>query len=192
MAACSRFIGKPLGRTFQNAVLAAEARAEGQVGGPEFMFALQVTLSSVSDPDIRRLIECLLATSPGDWAGSFVDAYLACASSLRKDLETERYALAETLREVVGNPFRPTQLPGWAVQGEPLRLAGGFYRRRQFSYLPVLADALEDRGLAEPRYAHVLEHLRERRQHTRGCWALDLILEKPCRETAPRGQRLAT
>jgi hypothetical protein len=39
--------------------------------------------------------------------------------------------------------------------------------------LPILADALEDAGCADPE---LLDHCRAGGKHVRGCWVLDLML----------------
>jgi hypothetical protein len=49
------------------------------------------------------------------------------------------------------------------------------YDSRDFSDMPVLADALEDAGCGD---ADILGHLRGPGPHTRGCWPLDRILGK--------------
>jgi hypothetical protein len=41
--------------------------------------------------------------------------------------------------------------------------------------MPILADALEDAGCANP---DLLDHCRTPGVHVRGCWVLDLILGK--------------
>lgn len=85
---------------------------------------------------------------------------------------------ADLLRDIVGNPFRPPRLdPAWLAWdgGTVARIAGEIYRHRQFADMPVLGDALEDAGCGEPV---VLEHCRHSREHTRGCWVLDLLLGK--------------
>jgi hypothetical protein len=80
------------------------------------------------------------------------------------------------LREVFGNPFRPSTLdPAW------LRWNGGWLRRAawsifhdsRFAELPVLADALEEAGCTDEA---LLRHCREPGEHVRGCWALGLLL----------------
>jgi hypothetical protein len=53
-------------------------------------------------------------------------------------------------------------------------LARDMYDRREFSAMPILADALQDAGCDNEE---VLNHCRDRRQiHVRGCWVLDLVL----------------
>jgi hypothetical protein len=54
-------------------------------------------------------------------------------------------------------------------------LARRTYDERDFAALPVLGDALEDAGCADPE---LLGHLRGPGPHVRGCWAVDLLLGK--------------
>jgi hypothetical protein len=82
------------------------------------------------------------------------------------------------LREIFHNPFRPASLsPGWGVwdAGAVRSIAQGVYEEGAFDQLPVLADALEEAGYADPR---ILDHLRGPASHVRGCWVLDLVLGK--------------
>jgi hypothetical protein len=88
--------------------------------------------------------------------------------------------LARTLREVVGNPFRPPRFdPGWRTSAV-VGLARGIHADRAWDRLPVLADALLDADCDEEQ---LLRHLRgtekgvrEPPQHVRGCWAVELVL----------------
>ncbi len=54
-------------------------------------------------------------------------------------------------------------------------MAQVIYHERDFSLLPVLADALEDAGCEN---ADVLNHCRQPGEHARGCWVVDLVLGK--------------
>ena len=55
-------------------------------------------------------------------------------------------------------------------------IADGIYRDRAYDRMPILADALEEAGCANPV---VLLHCRDVNQvHVRGCWVVDLILGK--------------
>jgi hypothetical protein len=80
------------------------------------------------------------------------------------------------LRECVGNPFRPvTFSPSWRTD-TAVSLARGMYESRDFSAMPILADALQDAGCENE---DVLSHCRDEKQvHVRGCWVVDLVLNK--------------
>ena len=49
------------------------------------------------------------------------------------------------------------------------------YDARDFTSLPVLADALEEAGCAS---SDILDHCRSAGPHVRGCWLVDLVLGK--------------
>jgi hypothetical protein len=55
------------------------------------------------------------------------------------------------------------------------RLAEAIYEEQAFDRLPILADALEDAGCSE---GQLLVHLRTPGVHVRGCWVIDLLLNK--------------
>jgi hypothetical protein len=87
----------------------------------------------------------------------------------------KRATQAALLRDIFGNPFRPVTLdPTWLTPTVKA-LAQAIYEERAFADLPVLADALEEAGCNSQE---ILSHLRGPGAHTRGCWALDLLLGK--------------
>ena len=49
------------------------------------------------------------------------------------------------------------------------------YESRDFSILPILADALQDAGC---EHADILDHCRGPGPHVHGCWVVDLLLGK--------------
>ncbi len=90
------------------------------------------------------------------------------------------------LHEVFGNPFTT----GRKRKGEPRRgwqldrkwrtdtvllLARAMYDSRNFGAMPILADALQDAGCDN---TEILNHCRVPGEHVRGCWVLDLVLER--------------
>jgi hypothetical protein len=64
--------------------------------------------------------------------------------------------------------------PGWQTSTVVV-LARGIYTELAFDRLPILGDALEDAGCNDE---DLLGHCRGPGPHIRGCWALDLLLEK--------------
>jgi hypothetical protein len=85
---------------------------------------------------------------------------------------------AEILRCIFGNLFR-TVVARAAVfrwsDATVRKIAQVIYRNGAFNRLPVLADALEKAGCTDPA---ILQHLRGPGPHVRGCWPLDLLLDK--------------
>jgi hypothetical protein len=103
--------------------------------------------------------------------------YTGCDS--RAIREREQAAQASALRDIVANPFGPPAVvtPGWLAwnEGTIRGIAQGIYDDRAFDRMPVLADALEDAGGDGEA---ILRHCRQEREHIRGCWVLDLWLQK--------------
>jgi hypothetical protein len=93
--------------------------------------------------------------------------------------EAEKHAQADLLRDVIG-PVR-TEEPArdglWLTWngGAVVKLAQAIYNDRAFDNLSILADALEDAGCTN---RHMLDHYRQSGEHARGCWVVDLLLEK--------------
>jgi hypothetical protein len=90
----------------------------------------------------------------------------------------EKKAQRQLLRDLVGNPFRPTQVqPAWRAWngGTLVRMARVVYDECRFSDLPILADALEEAGCADNA---ILAHCRCGGEHARGCWVIDQLLGK--------------
>jgi hypothetical protein len=95
--------------------------------------------------------------------------------------DTARNRQANLVRDIF-NPFRPVSiLPAWLTPAV-LNLAQAAYVNRLLpsglldrSQLAVLADALEEAGCDKQ---DILTHLRGPGPHVRGCWLLDLLLNK--------------
>lgn len=89
---------------------------------------------------------------------------------------TERTAQCRLLRDIFGNPFRPgTFNPAWRTS-DAMLLAQGIYEDLAFDRMPILADALQDAGCGSE---DILNHCRDTNAtHVRGCWVVDLVLDK--------------
>jgi hypothetical protein len=120
-------------------------------------------------------------------------AYLGRSALVRttESEETELAAQVALLRDIFGNPFRPvTFSPAWRT-GTAVSLARTMYDARDFSAMPILADALQDAGCDSDA---ILAHCRDTSAvlgeppagspkpppatHVRGCWVTDLVLGK--------------
>ncbi len=86
-----------------------------------------------------------------------------------------RTQLYRVLRDTFGNSLCPlTFSPSWRTD-TAVTLARQMYEARNFSAMPILADALQDAGCDR---ADTLNHCRGPGPHVRGCWVVDLVLGK--------------
>jgi hypothetical protein len=93
----------------------------------------------------------------------------------RTTYSTAQRQFAVLLRDIFGNPFCPvTFSPSWRTD-TAVSLARQMYDSRDFSAMPILADALQDAGCDSD---DVLNHCRGPGPHVRGCWVCDLVLGK--------------
>jgi hypothetical protein len=101
--------------------------------------------------------------------------------------EAEYRLQADMIRDIFGPlPFRPIRIdPAWLAwnNGAVRKMAEAIYEQRKqpsghldHARLGVLADALEEAGCAD---GDMLSHLRQPEAvHVRGCWVIDLVLNK--------------
>lgn len=97
---------------------------------------------------------------------------------------TKRYSThpAHYLRDIFGDIHKPWSFDATNKTPDVLALANEIYNERRLpighldlNKLSRLADALEE---SKCNNDELLTHLRSEGPHVRGCWALDLILEK--------------
>jgi len=87
----------------------------------------------------------------------------------------EEAAICRVIRDVLGNPFQPvTFSSSWKID-TVVSLARQMYDSRDFSAMPILADALQD---VDCTNEEILAHCRTPGPHARGCWVVDGILDK--------------
>ena len=103
------------------------------------------------------------------------DSALPNSAVPRAAKHAEEAVQTSLLRDIFGNPFRPvTFSPEWGTS-TAVALAAQMYESRDFSAMPILADALQDAGCDN---ADILDHCRSEGLHVRGCWVADLVLGK--------------
>jgi hypothetical protein len=89
--------------------------------------------------------------------------------------KTESRRQCASIWDIFGNPFRPVSFdPAWRTE-TAVALARQMYESRDFSAMPILADALQDAGCDSD---DILLHCRGPGPHARGCWVVDLVLGK--------------
>ena len=94
----------------------------------------------------------------------------------RPSLAVRRRRKRHLLRDIFGNPFKTrTKIKKAWRTDTAVTLARQMYDARDFSAMPILADALQDAGCNS---ADILAHCRGPGPHVRGCWVVDLVLGK--------------
>jgi hypothetical protein len=191
--ACARLcwdhLTDPAGR---RAVEVAEAFCDGRAGKAELRAAAGAAWEAVAvRPALGHPSPAASATGAAmyacatqlQWgAGQAVACAVECLTSAATTDTAERpaamkrahQAVRTLMHDVFGSPFRPVAFdPRWRTE-DTLGLARGIYEDRAFERLPLLRDALMNAGGADEA---VLTHTR-RRTHVRGCWLIDLILDR--------------
>ncbi|MCI0703357.1 MAG: hypothetical protein L0241_19940 [Planctomycetia bacterium] len=116
-------------------------------------------------------------------AGAAVEAHtgavlMAPVPQVEFDAATAEQAIImrTVVWEVVGNPFRTVSFSASWRTDTAMSLARQMYESREFSAMPILADALQDAGCDNE---DLLAHCRDTKLvHLRGCWVLDCVLGK--------------
>lgn len=85
----------------------------------------------------------------------------------------ERHSLS-LLREVYGNPYRVIPFDAAWRTRDVMGMSKQMYESRDFTAMPFLADALQE---ADCENEAILTHCRDAREHVRGCWVLDQVLQ---------------
>jgi hypothetical protein len=109
------------------------------------------------------------------WRSSWTVAVRAARFVLDRAGPRSGSVACSLLRDIFGNPFRPVVFSnGWRTD-ILVSLAQRIYKSYDFSMLPMLANALQDAGCDNE---DILNHCRQSTEHVRGCWAIDLLLNK--------------
>jgi hypothetical protein len=106
--------------------------------------------------------------------GANVSSAFKYAESSRVRREEKRHHAA-LARDIFGNPFRPVEFDARWRTSDVVGLARAIYDDRAFERMPILADALMDAGC---EHEEIIGNCRGDGPHVRGCWVVDLILDK--------------
>jgi hypothetical protein len=154
----------------------AAAVAANRIGSYGPGLAVAVDASQAARGAEYAADECartLLKPPPDSYRGAAAERY---TRGTQRIVALERAANVPLLRDIFGNPFRPVNFdPAWRTSTAVV-LARQMYESREFSAMPILADALQDAGCDNEK---VLSHCRDAEAtHVRGCWVVDLVLRK--------------
>jgi hypothetical protein len=170
----------------QRAIDAADAASDELVSEEERVEAATSAFEAYLDAEARRAARTIDGQPPvGERAVRLtfeLTAWESYGGSLVANRTVKLVAehasnlpVVALIRDIFGNPFRPvTFSPDWRT-GTVVSLARQMYEGREFSAMPILADALQDAGCDN---ADVLDHCRGSGPHIRGCWVVDLVLGK--------------
>jgi hypothetical protein len=174
----------------RSAVIAADQVVDAP-GEEELQFARMQVLEVPRHPDPRTnwatAVAIMVASAnPSDAAFSVLHAGETQGVCPGSTMEIHRKTQAALLRDILGNPFRPSPpLPPAVLawnDGTVKRMAESIYEDRAFDRLPILADALLDAGCDDEE---LIRHYRSEGPHVRGCWAVDLLLGEHGRVSDP-------
>jgi len=168
----------------RQAVTAAERYADGEIPLPELRAAavgVAPGMGGTLPAAVARVTHRESAHALGSTTELFLSVIVGGAVYTNPPFPAARaYAergqpMMAVLRCVFGNPFRPVSFdPVW-LTSIVTSLAYGMYDTRDFSAMPILADALQDAGCENP---DILGHCRGPGPHVRGCWVVDAVLGK--------------
>ena len=119
-----------------------------------------------------------------------VDIYDDALWALEDVTVPENEQAVTLIREIFGNPFRPIDFAPWRTD-TAVSLARDMYESRDFSAMPIVADALQDAGCDN---AEVLNHCRDATSRSRVLgrgWRVGVGVGAACRRgTASQLERL--
>jgi hypothetical protein len=193
IACCRRVWDRLRDPRSRRAVEQAEAFADGLLSRDDLAQACRDAAAAADPSDFAKVIAFDVATNPpwqenifhvvsisGNAASAAAggppwdDAWMAAR---RPELAWQ----AEVIHDIFGGVFHTVDLfrarlvdPAW-LSPAVTALARGMYDSRDFAAMPVLADALQDRGCDD---ADILVHCRGSGPHTRGCWVVDRLLRR--------------
>jgi hypothetical protein len=138
--------------------------------------AAYLDLARAGHPKRSAACAVVCAAYPGVTPNLFGNIEFALTESGGSSLRSVRLIELAVLRDIFGNPFRPVVFsPSWRTD-TAVSLAQQMYDAREFSAMPILADALQDAGCDSD---DILSHCRDTNAtHVRGCWVVDLVLGK--------------
>src|SRR5262245_10582006 len=179
VACCRRLEAELPDQRSWDAVHVAEWYADGN-GSEQDMVAARADAEASFRED-RAAYPAVQATAPDPWeaATGVVEAVGYLGWEYYEEGREREQGQTRLLRDIFGPlAFRPVPVDSSLLKWKDstvAKLAQAIYEERRFADLPILADALEDAGCDNEEMLH---HCRLAEEHVRGCWILDLLLQK--------------
>lgn len=172
-AGCCRLVWDMLPRDeCRQAILLAESYADNRLSGAELDVARRELFRAIADEHGHR---ARLAQAAGHLLRVRSRSVVMEVLRLARTGWGQHHLRArqcDLLRDIFQDPGqRACRFPG--VSGAVRELALAIDAGRDFTCLPELADALEASAGAPPE---LLAHLRGPGPHTKGCWAVDVVM----------------
>jgi hypothetical protein len=193
--ACSRRIWHVLDSSLQETVETAERYADGEIsvderqgaltrmwdkmlGGQAYSkpwegYATRAAILTLLESPYQAGVRC---QQEALWAVAWYrepQSHFGVSEAQEIAATQERIVQADMLRDL-HQKGRLVINPTWRTSAV-LALSWQMYDSRDFTPMPVLADALQDAGCENP---DILTHCRSDSPHVRGCWVVDMLLEK--------------
>jgi hypothetical protein len=200
VACCRKIWHLMIEESFRRAIEIAELLADGMALTGDMDAELTACEEAVPNPDdlFDQGAAAVLRAEIGWAAGmaatyvsfpdgslmSLVDGMTATANDAAAELDPsashntmgrEMAEQAQLVRDIFGNPFRQMAFESSWRTPTVIRLAQTLYDRRVIDRMSSMADALEEVRCTN---ADILAHCRAPGPHVRGCWAVDLILDR--------------
>jgi hypothetical protein len=183
--ACCRHIWQLLSDSrFKTAVKTSERYADGEASFSALHRTRQAALIASNEAKVTDAWAERMAGEAATWTTE-ESAWMAASKTWQSIGEVAeaigvpwtRMQGAAFLYDIIGNPFQQVSFDLTLLgRNEAIsQLAEAIYTERAFHRMPMLGDALAEAGFND---AAILEHLRGPGPHYRGCWALDLILNR--------------
>jgi hypothetical protein len=175
VACCRRIWHLLVDEQSRNAVDVAERFADGLTGETQRQTAADAAMLARFGLEQQMITE-YPAEAVNFTIASDLPVNAAAAAFYAAVEEQGQVSQVQLTHDIFGNPFRPvTFSPSWRTD-TGVSLARQMYESRDFSATPILADALQDAGCDNE---HILNHCRDTSlTHVRGCWVVDLLLDK--------------
>jgi hypothetical protein len=133
----------------------------------------EVSVLSPGEPSLAaNLIDTAVVLSNSDFKYVQQVCYIAKHAQGLGDEGRERRWQAQVLCDILGEIEPSPELKSSWYTDAAISLARRMYDSRDFSPMPILADALEDAGCDNKT---IMNHCRSGGPHVRGCWVVDLL-----------------